>query len=426
MILENTTSMPILGYYDNNAISAAKKLSEAYNKSVVNLNPHKFLGFDLELPRELKQLRGRLNKDDRVLEIHFNENTTLIVPSVYSNLVTTRKYFEISGESNSLLEVSSLDESILLKGKAGGKKAFKAGMKSAKKFFTRDVEVKNPNDIRGLAENISSDLNKILGGEVLKKKEFVDFVKEFIENPHKGRSIDKLYQKMFDSAIQTKNVDKVISAIAKRINQNRSRKGMIKGMTAISELKEDISSAYSIDFSEINKRSESDESFPKIKNAISIVKNMLKGLVRALKAAISGGVGYMVASKGVIATLIKIAEFIVYKGLSLFCYAIGLDINTVDSVSEFSDRFSQIKGSILDQIASGAKLFGESILGVVSGLTDIVSSKLQVTATWLESLPFLENLKIPIICLLVIYFVMNLKAMFKHIIAVKKIRSIGK
>ena len=422
MILENASSMPILGYYDNNIIKVSKSLGEAYNNSIVNLDPHKFLGFDLKLPKELMGLRGRLNKEDRVLEIHYNENTTLIVPSVYSNLVTTRKYFEISGEQNSLLEVSSLDESILLKGKAGGKKAFKAGMKSAKKFFTRDIEVKNPNDIRDLSENIASDLNKILGGEVLKKKEFVDFVKEFIENPHKGRSIDNLYQKMFDSAIQTKNLDKVIVEITKKINESRNYKGFLKGRSSVSNLKKEIADAYNVEVSQIEKRSQS-EFLPKIRNAASIVVNLFKTLIKGLKAAITGGFSIQIAAKGIGSTIISIIEFCFWKLCSLLAWTMGISLNK-EKVIEQSEN---IEGFLESFKSSFMKMYNLAANGISEAFEYIVTyafSVLKGSMSWMESLPVLKYIKWPFVAILTYICIKSIISMFRSINEIKQVRSI--
>lgn len=422
MILQNTTSMPILGYYDGNSIAAAKKLSEAYNKSVVNLNPRKFLGFDLDLPKELKHLRGRLNIDDRVLEIHLNENTTLIVPSVYSNLVTTRKYFEISGEQNNLLEVSSLDESILLKGKAGGKKAFKAGMKSAKKFFTRDIEVKNPNDIRDLAENIADDLNKVLGGEVLKKKEFINFVKEFIENPHKGKSVDSLYQKMFDSAIQTKNVEKVILEVAKVINESRNRKGFIKGRTQVSKLKKEIARAYGVKPGQIEKRSNT-EFFPKLKNIANITVHLFKALIKSLKAAVSGGFAVKVGSVGIGSTITSIIEFFFWKAMSLLGWSLGIDFSKEEIIQKSENIggvLESAKNVVIDAVNLALKGASEAFVFIATNAFNVVKASTQ----WIEELPALKYLKWPFVAILTYVCIVSIIDMLKSFKEIKQIRTV--
>jgi len=414
--------MPILGYYDNDIVEVSRKLGEAYNKSVTSLNPHKFLGFDLDLPSDLMGLRGRLNKEDRVLEIHYNKNTTLIVPSVYSNLVTTRKYFEISGEQNSLLEASSLDESILLKGKAGGKKSFKAGMKSAKKFFTRDIEVKNPNDIRDLAENITSDLNKILGGEVLEKEEFVSFVKDFIENPHKGKSIDNLYQKMFDSAIQTKNVDKVISEVVKVIDQSRNYKGFIKGRTQVSSLKKEIASAYGVKPSQIEKRSNT-EFLPKLKNAANIIVHLFKALIKSLKAIVSGGFSVKIYSVGVGSTIISIFEFFFWKVMTMLGWSIGIEIDK-DELIQRSEKIEGFFASAKDELAG---LFNLAFEGFADAFVWIVSrafSILKASTQWIEELPALEYLKWPFVAFLAYTCITQIIQIFKHVKEIKHIRTI--
>lgn len=398
MFITEITSMPVIGYYNEEAASFSKKLAEIYKNCTEKINNKKFLGFDLSLPDYLKNKKASFNIEDRVLEIHINENTSLVVPSLYITKEQVSKYFDIGQQKlfeNSLIEIS------ILKGKGGGTKAFKAGMRNAKKFFTRNVEIKNVEDIESLAESISISLNKCLGGNVLDKTDFTEYVKRFIVNPSEGNSIDNLYEKMFNASLQTAKLDKVLNVISTQINKNRNFKGFIKGKSSIKELEKSVALAYGVDIKDLKARNKS-EKMPALKNFLSKLVQIFKSIISSFKAAASGGLAYTLAQNGIGKTTLIMIQYVFKAIIKLVAWSLGIEASTKASgdSSQIGGLYEEFKNKFFEYTDTAVSGLAKAFDFVISTIGDAMQN--------LESLPVLKYAKYPGVALLIYLCVVNL------------------
>lgn len=420
MIIDNMKQIPIIGFYNEEIQRVSEQIANSYNESLNSLNKRNFLGFDFNLNETLKGKKASLNIEDRVLEIYYNDHTTLIIPSLYITENTAKKYFDVGQQK---LFENKLEEINILKGKGGGLKSFKKGMKSARKFFTKNVEIKNISGIESLSESIVASLRKVLGGDVVKKDEFLNFVKEFIQNPHAGGSIDTLYEKMFNSAIQTKNLDRVLSVIENKINESRNYKGFLKGKGAFNKFEKDIAKAYGVDIKDLSRRNQS-EGFPALKRFASTVVHIFKAMIASFKAAAYGGLGYTIAENGLNKTIVMFIEFVFWKLVSLIGWTLGIDTN--------NKQIDKTSGGMLDSFENfkeGLKEFTNTTMsGVASAFESLVNhifTILKDSLGYLDSTPILKYLRYPSVALVIYLCVRNIIKFTSHIRQIKNMNTVS-
>ena len=398
MYITNVTSMPVIGKYDSNIKQISESLANAYNNAIEKVNSKKFLGYDFSLPVIFENKKASFNIEDRVLEIHINENTSVILPSLYITKEKASKYFDIGQQR---LFENKLSEISILKGKGGGTKAFKAGMKSARKFFTKSVEIKNVEDIESLAESISLSLNKCLGGNVLDKTDFTEYVKRFIINPSEGKSIDHLYEKMFKSSLQTAKLDKVLNVVAAQINKNRNFKGFLKGKSSIKELEKSVALAYGVDIKDLKARSKS-EKMPAVKNFLSRLVQIFKSIVSSFKTVASGGLAYTLAQNGIGKSTLIMIQYVFKAIIKLVAWSLGIKASAkpVGDPSQIGGFYEEFKTKFFE--------YTDTAVGGLAKAFDFVLSTIGDAMQNLESLPVLKYAKYPGIALLIYLCVVNL------------------
>ena len=149
IFLSEVSQMPILGVYNSEIIEISKKLAKAYNESVSNINTKHFLGYNFKAINEVINCKSTYNIKERILEIHYNDYTTFVLPSAFSEVYHLNEYFNIRTKENIKIEMitesrcnrKKLFETLTVKGDAGNvfKKVINKGKETAARFFNNDI-----------------------------------------------------------------------------------------------------------------------------------------------------------------------------------------------------------------------------------------------------------------------------------------------
>jgi len=398
LCIKNMSFAPIEGPYDSNVISLSKKIAGAYNKSVQNLNSNLFLGFKFENIKELKNYKASLNFKNRVLEINISESTKILIPSLYASPRELAHLFEFSKEKEFKDEIilerainsHSVQENFRLKGKADSIfSGIKSGVKSAKNYFSSDITIQNPDSVTSLAENITSDLSKILSIDAGKDR-FLKVIEDFIKHENKD-SVDKLYEAIFNTAVKTKYVENCISNIKDLVSKKR-KEGEIKGNIDDDEILKLVAKSYNVKEKDITSRNEKDivgvikKIYTYITKGLSILINSIKGLTFTAAA-------YETFNNGVGSLVLKIIKYTISGCLNVIQYFVQTDSNAVQAANAALTGDS----SVLDKVAATLTKANEFFIG--KGIDSIdygqswILDKLSIVSSSIESLPYIGVVK---------------------------------
>lgn len=379
MKIVNMKSVPIVGYQNEEIRILSRKIAKAYNESVDFIDKKLFLGFRLKKLDELKGTTASLNFKDNILEINISNGTTLLIPSRNIDEYTACKLFnfneiyDLDKKSHVLLE-NKLNKYNLLETRTGKGQASSwvsdkvaSGLASAYAIVGKDIEIKNPETISDLANNINSDIKKHLDMEPGHDK-IINAISGFITTGDVNK-IDKLYSIITDNSLKSKYAKKVSDVINKEFSNELGdiEKGKKVLDTKIDEI---VAGAYDTNAAIIRSRL-ADETFKDfVTRFYTYFSNGLSMIFDSIKAIISSIITYKFTFTGVITTITEAGEFIIGKFCDLLAYAIGPakeNIEMADQLTKSDSYRDQIVGWFNKAIQSGQDL-GVKIVGGVDAL----------------------------------------------------------
>lgn len=385
MIIENMTQAPIVGYYNENIVEFAKKVAQAYNNSVNKTNVGSLLGYDLDIIPEIKGKKANFSLQEGMLEIILSKNTQVLLPSLYVESKSLHKYFTFENENKldeillekNILQKHLLSEAISVKGAAtSAKKNIRKGIESAKEIFSNkeEVEIKSPETIEEICDGIEKDLQDNLnftpGRDMLIKT-----ISGFVRSGSK-KELQDFYNILFESAIESKYIDKVVSDIHD-LCEEKLEYGEYIGKVKDKNIIKTFAKAYGeTDTAIIKQRLEETGALKKINKIKRIGMNWLSVLSNGIKGLVIGATAISTALDGLIATMMKSANLV---------------LKLVNALAQF---FVATEESVFEKLwntdwwGAGETLLQKFITGTTwlfSSSYDFISSNLVDSITKLES-----------------------------------------
>ena len=401
IFIKNMENAPIVGAYNEEIISLSKKIAEAYNASINNISPKKFLGFSFKRIDELKNYKASLNFDDRTLEININENTKIIIPSAYSEVKHLNKYFEFSSnfKNDSLLFENAINkynitEKFSLKGKAPKffSRNIKSGIKSAKKFFSRDIELSSESSstIDQISTNIVKDMKKILGVDVDSEKLSIA-IKGFMTEGN-SESLNKLYDEIYKSTLETKYVKSCSEEIKKIVSKSKVYEE-IKGATPDSEILDAVAKSYNVSEKDLEERNQ-DKKFTEVISKIhTYITNGFGAILNGIKGVLLSAAAFETFRNGVLSLMSKTIKYTIKGVIKLIQMILG------PTAQRKSYEDALIKGDtgILDKTAAYLSKVNSYVttegLDSIDALQSTLLDKVGKITSYVEDLSYFGTIK---------------------------------
>lgn len=441
LLLEDITSVPIIGLYNDDTLSLSKKIANSINETINNINLNHFLGFNFKAINELRGCKSSYNFKDRILEIHYNKYTTFVVPSLYSEYHHICKYFNIKENKNFLFESKveesfkslSLFENITMKGDAGGifSKAIKTGKKTAARYFKHEIKIENSNSILSMAESINRDIERILG--VSQGKTFIqNKITDFLVNADTV-NVQELYDNIFNANIQSKYVKEYKRNFESFFNDRRVS-GELFGKSTEKEVSEMIAKSYNVSVDELKKSNalQTKSIIEKAKRILSIVTNSLEGAIHSVFSLLFGTLSFSTFIDGIGATVSKIISFSLSKIFDFLRWAFSIeytadvqakpDGNFFDSFSSAYENAKIMASNAKESVTQGLydtwNFILKHVLSMVDTSQKVILNSLGEVTSKIESLPYINYAKYAVATILFYFFVKNLISLFKNIISI--------
>lgn len=404
--IENMLIAPILGSNDQKTIKIAKKLAEAYNKSIHLIDDSLFLGFKMSSIPELQNATASFNFEKRMLEINVNEYSQILIPSRHANFEHINEYFEFNRVQNisseiilekSLNKKRLLSEDFTFKGKGDSLfKSISSGIESAKKIFRKEIKIENAESIERLAENIASDLQRILKINV-GTSALIQVISNFVITGDASK-INDLYNVIYENTIQSAYIDGAISDIHKLIVVDM-KDGEFFGRTKDSDIISSLAKSYGdVDEKTIKSRMKSPKIIKKIKSIKAVLDNAFNFIISAAKGFTFSLAGFYTLWKGVGALIFKIVSLILKTVTEIVQYLLGGSTEIAED-STFLERLTFYKNWIVEKGGDAI----ENISSYALEKTGDISSKI-------ESLDYICVLKYALGAFLLYVALKNIKS----------------
>ena len=251
----------------------------------------------------------------------------------------------------------------------------KKGIDTAKSILKGDseIEIKSPETIEQICEGIEKDLKSHLN-VTPGRDNLIKSISGFVRSGDK-RQIQDLYDVLFDSAIESKYIDKVVSDIHKLV-EDKLEYGEYVGKVKDKDILKTFAEAYGdTDIKIIKQRMEESGALKKVGKITRIAANWKTVVSKSLQGIVITLTGISTAMDGLIATIMKTCNLVlkIINSLSQFF------LQTNDSVFAklFKLDFAGATTTFLQKCAT----FGTWI---VSGGYDLISSNLVDSITMLE------------------------------------------
>lgn len=381
IFLSEVSQMPILGVYNSEIIEISKKLAKSYNESIDNINTKHFLGYNFNLIDEVRNCKSTYNIKERILEIHYSDYTTFVLPSAFSEIYHLNEYFNIKTTKNIKIEMitearcnrKKLFETLTVKGDAGNifKKVVDKSKETAARFFKNDIKIENAESINALANNISQSLNRILGNTIENKK-IVEYITNFIKDPSALR-IQNIYDEIFSANVSSKFASSLTSNLDKHFEKFR-KKGELFGKTKKSELEKILSSSYNVDVKEIRKAKaiQYKTLFDKIKDTVSLLTGALESAWNGIIALLTGKLSFSLFVDGVGKTVTSIISWCLSKLLGFIKNVLHIEYDPVLAKKIMSQNKLEPDAGFFDKLSHAKQKAFEN----VENLYEILKSSL--------------------------------------------------
>lgn len=403
LFLSEVKQIPIMGVYNNEIVEISKKLAESYNNSIKDINARHFLGYNFKPIDEVRNCKSSYNIKERILEIHYSEYTTFVLPSAYAEFYHLNEYFNIDSKENFKIEMitegrckrKSLFETLTVKGDAGNifSKVVDKGKKTAERFFKKDIEIKNADSILSLSNNINESLNKVLGNSIDNKK-LVEYITSFIKDPT-ANNVQEIYNRIFEANATSKFAKSFEENIDKHFDKFR-KKGELFGKTTKSELEKILSASYDVDVEEIRKAKavQYKTVWDRIKDVFSLLTNSLEGAWNSVIALLTGKLSLSLFVDGVGKTVTSILAWSLSKLLGLIKKILHIEYDpelakqvmkkkNIKADASLFDKLKAAKEAAFDKAEGLVELIKETLIG---GWNSIIKFVLKAVDTSQEAI----------------------------------------